>query len=59
MNFLVKFKNNFEYAYYRNVGYACALKMKEHAHDKDTTEWNKWAALCLKYLTKCITVPLQ
>lgn len=54
MNFLMKLKHNFEYAYYRNISYACVLKMQEHANDKDATEWKKWAALGLKYTAKLL-----
>ena len=59
MNFIVRLKNNLEYAHWRKMSDVCFAKMKEHDCDEDITEWRKWAIKNLECLKKCMEIPLH
>lgn len=59
MNIITRVKNNFEYAYYRKLRDKAIVKAEKHINDEDDHEFKKWAKLGLKYLRKCLEIPIK
>ncbi len=59
MNIFKKVKNNLKYAHYRKLSNKAIVKMEKHKNDADDTEWRKWAAIELRCLQKCLSIPTK